>query len=188
MTHRPWHGRSIGGRTYFARRTPRQPVAFSLARLGAPPRVILERARMAQRLSHVLLVVRDPYARWCGRDGTVRCPLIPINHQWVGRRPHPPARPTHAQRLLHSPSGPGLRHIAAPPGSLPPACSPSPPRTLCTGSFRGFVNSTTVPMATGWNDSCRAGNSPTERTRLSPRTDGRGLDANNPRIAPRTSV
>ena len=23
-------------------------------------------------------VVRDPYARWCGRGGTVRCPPIPI--------------------------------------------------------------------------------------------------------------
>ena len=24
-------------------------------------------------------MVRDPYARWCGRGGTVRCPPIPIN-------------------------------------------------------------------------------------------------------------
>ena len=23
-------------------------------------------------------VVRDPYARWCGRGGTARCPPIPI--------------------------------------------------------------------------------------------------------------
>ena len=23
--------------------------------------------------------VRDPYARWCGRGGTARCPPIPIN-------------------------------------------------------------------------------------------------------------
>src|SRR5712671_1699713 len=29
-------------------------------------------------------VVRDPYARWCGRGGTVRCPPIPI---------HAPLRP-----------------------------------------------------------------------------------------------
>ena len=37
--------------------------------------------------------------------------------------------------------------------------------------------STTVPIATGWNDSCRVGVSPAERTRLSRRTDGRGLSA-----------
>ena len=40
-------------------------------------------------------------------------------------------------------------------------------RTLCTGSFSRFVTSTTVPIATGWNDSIRTGLSPTERTRLS---------------------
>jgi hypothetical protein len=29
-------------------------------------------------------VVRDPYARWCGRGGTARCPPIPINlyYRW----------------------------------------------------------------------------------------------------------
>ena len=25
-------------------------------------------------------MVRDPYARWCGRGGTARCPPIPIFH------------------------------------------------------------------------------------------------------------
>jgi hypothetical protein len=28
-------------------------------------------------------VVRDPYARWCGRGGTVRCPPIPINARYA---------------------------------------------------------------------------------------------------------
>jgi competence protein ComEC len=28
-------------------------------------------------------VVRDPYARWCGRRGIVRCPPIPINFTFV---------------------------------------------------------------------------------------------------------
>ena len=36
----------------------------------------------------------DPYARWCGRGGTARCPPIPINQQITGRtrrsRPHLP--------------------------------------------------------------------------------------------------
>ena len=34
-------------------------------------------------------------------------------------------------------------------------------RTLYTGSSSRFVASTTVPIATGWNDSCRVGTSPT---------------------------
>ena len=34
-----------------------------------------------------------------------------------------------------------------------------------------FVTSTTVPIATGWSDSCRVGISRTERTRLSRRTE-----------------
>jgi mannonate dehydratase len=29
-------------------------------------------------------VVRDPYARWCGRGGTARCPPIPINLCIIG--------------------------------------------------------------------------------------------------------
>src|SRR6266446_8222840 len=28
-------------------------------------------------------VVRDPYARWCGRGGTARCPPIPINSTYA---------------------------------------------------------------------------------------------------------
>jgi hypothetical protein len=28
-------------------------------------------------------VVRDPYARWCGRGGTARCPPIPIRRASV---------------------------------------------------------------------------------------------------------
>ena len=53
-------------------------------------------------------------------------------------------------------------------------------RDLCnirvyTGSFSRFVTSTTVPIATGWNDSCRVGFSPTERTRFSRRTEKFGL-------------
>src|SRR5882672_296496 len=38
-------------------------------------------------------VVRDPYARWCGRGGTVRCPPIPmvpgmLNSSEVKVQPH----------------------------------------------------------------------------------------------------
>ena len=50
-----------------------QPVAFSPARLRAPPRVILERARIAQRLSHVLLVPGPDVPRR-GRTDSVRAP------------------------------------------------------------------------------------------------------------------
>ena len=76
-----------------------------------------------------------------------------------------------AGRLLHHP----FRGLLSVHCSLQPACSPSPIRTLYTGSFSRFVASTTVPIATGWNDSCRVGISPTERTRLSRRTEKCGL-------------
>ena len=48
--------------------------------------------------------------------------------------------------------------------------------TLYTEGFGRFVTSTTAPIATGWSDRCRVGISPTERTRLSRRTDRCGLD------------
>ena len=35
--------------------------------------------------------------------------------------------------------------------------------TLYTGGFSRFVTSTTAPIATGWNESCRAGFAPAER-------------------------
>ena len=35
--------------------------------------------------------------------------------------------------------------------------------TLCTGGFSRFVACTTAPIATGWNESCRAGFAPAER-------------------------
>jgi hypothetical protein len=38
--------------------------------------------------------------------------------------------------------------------------------TLCIRSFGSIVTSTTVPIATGWNDSCRVGLAPTEDRRL----------------------
>ena len=78
---------------------------------------------------------------------------------------------TQAGRLLHHP----FRGLLSVHCSLRPACSPSPLRTLYTGSFSRFVTSTTVPIATGWNDSCRVGVSPTERTRLPRRTERCGL-------------
>ena len=82
--------------------------------------------------------------------------------------PATPAFPeSQAGRLLHH-AFRGLLNVHC---SLPPACSPSPFRTLYTGSFSRFVTSTTVPIATGWNDSCRVGVSPTERTRLARRTE-----------------
>ena len=53
--------------------------------------------------------------------------------------------------------------------------------TLYTEGFGRFVTSTTAPIATGWSDRCRVGISPTERTRLSRRTDFDGL-FNNPTV------
>jgi hypothetical protein len=35
--------------------------------------------------------------------------------------------------------------------------------TLSTGGFSRFVTSTSAPIATGWNESCRAGFAPAER-------------------------
>jgi hypothetical protein len=37
---------------------------------------------------------------------------------------------------------------------------------LCIEGFGSFVTSTTAPIATGWNDSCRVGIAPTEERRL----------------------
>ena len=34
--------------------------------------------------------VRDPYARWCGRGGTARCPPIPIFDPWLSFVNAPP--------------------------------------------------------------------------------------------------
>jgi hypothetical protein len=42
----------------------------------------------------------------------------------------------------------------------------SPYATLCIRGFGSFVASTTAPIATGWNDSCRVGIAPTEDRRL----------------------
>ena len=38
--------------------------------------------------------------------------------------------------------------------------------TLCTEGFSDFVTSIAAPIATGWNDSCRAGFTPAEDARL----------------------
>ena len=48
--------------------------------------------------------------------------------------------------------------------------------TLYTEGFGRFVTSTIAPIATAWSDSCRVGISPTERTRLSRRTEILGLN------------
>jgi hypothetical protein len=49
-------------------------------------------------------VVRDPYARWCGRGGTARCPPIPI----ISENPY---RQAELIRVLS--------HIPVIPASLP---------------------------------------------------------------------
>jgi hypothetical protein len=41
-----------------------------------------------------------------------------------------------------------------------------PYAVLCIEGFGSFVTSTTAPIATGWNDSCRVGIAPTEDRRL----------------------
>lgn len=66
--------------------------------------------------------------------------------------------------------------------------------TLYTEGFGRFVTSTTAPIATGWSDSCRVGISPTERTRLTRRTEISGLvlpivaGRVSPRCAARTKL
>ena len=67
-----------------------------------------------------------------------------------------------AGRLPHYP----FRGLLSVHCSLRPVCSPSPIRTIYTGSFSHFVTSITVPIATGWNDTYRVGVSPTEERRL----------------------
>jgi hypothetical protein len=47
-----------------------------------------------------------------------------------------------------------------------------PHAVLCIEGFDSVVTSTTAPIATGWNDSCRVGIAPTEDRRLSRRTKG----------------
>src|SRR6266542_2782558 len=47
--------------------------------------------------------------------------------------------------------------------------------TLYTEGFSRFVTSTTAPITTGWSESCRVGLSPTEKSRLSRRTEIFGL-------------
>jgi hypothetical protein len=56
---------------------------------------------------------------------------------------------------------------------LRPVCSRGRLAALCIEGFGSFVTSTTAPIATGWNDSCRVGIAPTEDRHLSRRTKGR---------------
>ena len=68
------HVRTPGGAT-----GPAQPQL----RLARPPST----PGLCPSLTRRTAVVRDPYARWCGRGGTARCPPIPI----IGAsRPLPP--------------------------------------------------------------------------------------------------
>jgi hypothetical protein len=50
--------------------------------------------------------------------------------------------------------------------TLRPACSRGRLAALSIRSFGSIVTSTTVPIATGWSDSCRVGIAPTEDRRL----------------------
>ncbi len=59
-------------------------------------------------------------------------------------------------------SRPAQRSLA-----LQPAHSPSHLVTLSTGGFSRVVTSPTAPIATGWNDLCRKGLSPSQEPRLS---------------------
>jgi len=46
---------------------------------------------------------------------------------------------------------------------------------IYTEGFNRFVTSTVAPIAAGWSDSCRVGLTPTEKQRLSRRTEKCGL-------------
>ena len=89
-----------------------QPVAFSSARLRAPPRLILERARIAQCLGHVLLVPGPDVPRRGGAD-SIRAPaqhcLDAIEDL---RRGLGAVDPEHRERSLQ------IASIPASPGSL----------------------------------------------------------------------
>src|SRR5262249_43383806 len=65
------HVRTPGGST-----SPAQPL-FRVARSPPTPCLCPSLTRSNRR-------VRDPYARWCGRGGTARCPPIPINDAYTG--------------------------------------------------------------------------------------------------------
>src|SRR6516225_472662 len=62
--------------------------------------------------------VRDPYARWCGRGGTARCPPIPIEGTIAVRRSPPTLRlvcpcPVRSSNRTASP-GPNRRAVPSP--------------------------------------------------------------------------
>ena len=81
---------------------------------------------------------------------------------------------------FNAPHDGGLPHIVA--GSAPASClfeacsaftqvtacllAESPTRPFFTEGFGDFVTSIAAPIATGWNDSCRAGITPAEEARL----------------------
>ena len=81
---------------------------------------------------------------------------------------------------FNAPHDGGLPHIVA--GSAPASClfeacsafthvtacllAESPTRPFFTEGFDDFVTSIAAPIATGWNDSCRAGITPAENARL----------------------
>ena len=81
---------------------------------------------------------------------------------------------------FNAPHDGGLPHIVA--GSAPASClfeacsaftqvtacllAESPTRPFFTEGFGDFVTSIAAPIATGWNDSCRAGITPAENARL----------------------
>ena len=89
-----------------------EPVAFSATRLRVPPRVILKRARIAQRLSHVL-IVPGPDVRGFGRTNWSERLLSTV---WT------PSKTREAVSALSIPSAANARwqmaSIAASPGSL----------------------------------------------------------------------
>ena len=90
-----------------------------------------------------------------------------------------PAEPWEGLSFIPPHDG-GLPHILA--GSAPASClfeacsafthvtacllAESPKRPFSTEGFSDFVTSIAAPIATGWNDSCRAGLSPAEDARL----------------------
>ena len=108
------------------------------------------------RASRVALIPRVYTCRRHYPGGTARC---------IHRSPSPTAAAfpeRQAGRLPHHP----FRGLLSVHCTLRPVYSPSPNRARYTGSFSHFVTSITVPIATGWNDTCRVGVSPTEKWRL----------------------
>ena len=124
-------------------------------------------AKLINASKRIEIGIRTPHARVLHTTPLSHMPSpLPRRNRWV---PASFASPTaaafpvmQAGRLPHRP----FRGLLSVHCTLRPVRSRSPLRTLYTRSFDRFVTSTAVPIATGWNDSCRVGFAPTKVVHL----------------------